>query len=95
MVQPGQGQTVSELSKLQERVFELESQLGIKSTTWHMYDGTTDVPEGVDKIIGHMPPVTMIEFADMEIRLWGGPYCLTLNLDAKPFTKPFSFEVAP
>jgi hypothetical protein len=86
---------MSELSRLQERILELESQLGIEHPVLHMYEGVCKFPTEVEKIIGHMPPVTRIEFGGKAIILWGGSMCLTLNLDAEPFTKPFTFEVAP
>ena len=85
---------MNELARLQERVIELEGQLGIKSTTFHMYEGST-LPTGMKKIIGHMPPIVRIEFGGKSIELWGGAMCLTIELDNKPFKDSFSFEVAP
>ncbi len=86
---------MGELHRLQERVFELESQLGIKSEVFHMYEGTAGFPEGTKKVIAHMPPITRIEFSGKDIILWGSEMCMELKLDAKPFKKSFTFEVAP
>jgi hypothetical protein len=86
---------MNELTRLQERVFELETRLGIKSDVFHMYEGCVDsFPPGTKKVIGHMPPIVRIEFGGKQIQFWGGEVCFTLDLDAKPFKHPFTFEIA-
>lgn len=86
---------MNDMNKLRERIFELETQLGIKPDVFHMYEGTVDFPVGVKKVIAHMSPITRIEFSGYSIQLWGDALCLNLKLDNKPFKKTFTLEVAP